>query len=255
MRRGRGTIGAVAVLALMACGDAAGPAQDGRVAVEFSARAGSADGAAQQNGSLVLEGTNGVLRIDQLHVIVDRFELKRLDDDRCGSGDRACEKFVAPPMLLDLPLDGREVIAVQQAVEPDTYRRLRFEIEDLDDDETDPVRAQQIRDLWQAIRARFADWPRDASMLVVGTFTPTGGASQSFRVYFEAEIEIELRLNPPVTVAEGGTFTVELDPALLFRTSTGAVRNLAQLDFSRSGRAHEFRTEIRQGFVRIRFRR
>lgn len=254
MRNGTGMLALAGAVALTACADTAGPPRGGEVAVQFTAAAGATQGAATQNGSLVLTGTNGTLRIDELHVVVDDFELKRLDDDGCASGDSACEKFVAPPMLLDLRLDGGSTIAVRQNVDPDTYRRLKFEIDDVDDSD-DPSRAQAIRTLQAAIRARFPDWPRDASMLVVGVFTPTAGAPQPFRAYFQAEVEVELRLEPPVTVQEGGTFTVELDAGVMFRTAAGAVRNLALLDYAVTGQAHEFRAEVRNSFMKVEFNR
>lgn len=253
------TLSLTVLLGAAGCTDPVATGAGSDVAVGFHAAASSADGIAgsQASGATILTGANGTLRIDALHAIVDRFELKRVDDGRCAEEDHACERFRVPPLLVDLPLDGSSVIAVRQNVAADTYRRFRFEIEDLDDDEEDPARAQQIRELRSAIRARFPDWPRDASMLVTGTFTPVGGQPVAFRTYFEARIEIDRRLVPPVTIgagADGGTFIVELDLTSLFGAG-GTVRDLAVLDFGRTGLVPELRVEVENGFTRVEFRR
>ena len=255
---------ALLVAGSAACSDVSGPGANGeQVAVRFATAAASGGQvtAQQSNGSLLLTGTNGTLRIDEIFLLVDRFELKRVDSLACDDeqdDDDSCERFSAPPMLLELPLDSSSsVVAVRQAVDPGTYGRLKFEVEDLDDTDDDdvPGRAQQIQQLRAAIRARFPDWPADAGMLVVGQFTPTGGAPVSFRVYFEAEIEIERTLVPPVTVADGGdaTFTVHLDVGMLFRAENGRVVELSAFDFARTGHVPEFELQIEHGFSKIEF--
>ena len=186
------------------------------------------------------------------------FELERISDDGCSNlvDDDACEKFEAAPVFVDVPLDGGQTVAVTAPVDPDTYDELDFEIEDLEDDEDDPVKAQQIEALMAAILAEFPDWPREASMLVTGTFTPTGGSPQAFRAYFEAEVEIEIELVPPVTVTDdgnGATFTVNIDPSLWFTNPDGTVRNLAELDYDATGQVVEFEVEIENGFTELEF--
>lgn len=237
-----------------ACSDPSGTADQVGVEVAFAT---TADGAgAVADGQLVIGGSNGTLTIDDLRVIVDRFELRREDDDDCIEEDHSCERFSAPPLFIDVPLAGGSTVAVTQPVEPDTYRRLKFEIEDLDDDETSPERAALIAQLLADVRAEFPDWPREASMLVTGTFTPTGGDPQAYRVYFEAEVEVRMELDPPAVVTDdgnGATFTVMLDPALWFMRTDGTVRNLAVLDFDVTGDVEEFEIEIRDGFAEIEF--
>ena len=117
----------------------------------------------------------------------------------------------------------------------------------------DAARIARVR---QELLAAFPDWPRDASLLVIGTFTPTGGEPQAFRVFFEAEIEIEMELNPPVVIDATSTnpsFTVRIDPALMFRNSNGTVRNLAVLDFDATGQVPEFEVEIENGITEVEF--
>lgn len=239
----------VAAASTSACDDPSSP-HDGGVAVAFA----MSRSAATTSSALTLQGTNGTLAIDDLRIIVERFELKRTDDDQCVEEDHSCERFRAPPRFLDIPLDGSAVVAVTQDVEPGSYRRLRFEIEDLDDDEDDPVEAAQIRTLLTQIRSQFPQWPRDASMRVTGTFTPTGGVAQRFEVFFEAEVEIEKEFVPPAIIgSDAARFTVLLDPALWFRTAGGAVLDLSQFDFARTGRIVEFEFEAEDGFTRVEF--
>lgn len=261
---------AAAALAAAGCDDTTGPGTGTPVAVAFSAgaatssslRAAGADRSLFGSSAVMIEGTNGTLVIEDLRIIVAEFELDRLNDDGCvddgvsGVDDDACEEFEAPPAFVDVPLDGGEVVAVTANVDPDTYDELEFEIEDLDDDEEDPVKAQQIEELMNEIRAQFPDWPREASMLVTGTFTPTGGAPASFRVYFEAEVEIEMELSPPVTISDdgtGGTFTVNIAPSLWFTRFDGTVRDLSALDFDATGQVVEFELEIENGFSELEF--
>jgi len=266
----------LAAFALAACNESTAPGTDG-TAIRFSAVAPSANDISAQAraGSLILTGTNGTLQIDEMHVIVDRFELKRVDDDDCARMDSDCKRFRAGPMLLDLPLDGSGVIAVETPVDSGTYRRLKFKIEDLDHDDDYGRRHRRddgdddehrrghddwedrwplILELRRAIRAEFPDWPDDASILVIGTFTPTNGEPVAFKAYLEAEVDIEKRLVPPVTIdggEEGGVFSVELDIARFFQSGRGRVLDLSALDFERTGRVIEIEIEVEDNRVKI----
>ena len=265
MRNGRpilGTLTALAALGSVACDDTTGPGQGAQVAVAFGATSSGTAAAPSESAwglgtrEVSVAGSNGTLVIEELRIIVAEFELDRVSDDDCIDDDDACEKFEAAPAFVDVPLDGGESVAVTAFVEPDTYDELEFEIEDLEDDEEDPVQAQRIEELLAEIRAEFPDWPRDASMLVTGTFTPTGGEPVPFRVYFEAEVEIEMDLVPPVTVTDdgsGATFSVTIDPARWFTRSDGSVMNLAALDYDTTGSVVEFEVEVEDGFTDVEF--
>ena len=99
------------------------------------------------------------------------------------------------------------------------------------------------------------DWPKDASMVVVGTFTPKGGTARSFRTFVEAEVEIELDLVPPFTVGGDGAseVTVVLDPAMWFRTGAGAVLDLST--FNTVDRRLKLEVELKNGFVKTEIKR
>ena len=251
---------ALAPLAVAACGgdSPSGPGGDeGRVALRFGVVGAGASTASvpggprlqTSGGSLVLTGGNGTLTIDDIRLVVAEFELKG-DDDVSSCGDRAgdddCDDFNAGPMFVDLPLSADPVSVSTGDVRPGTYREVDFEVEDLDDDEENAAERQRIDALWQQIRAQFADWPRDASMLVTGTFTPAGGQPRAFRVFFEAEIEIELNLNPPLVVTEGSSprdVSILLDVPSIFRQGAN-VMDLSQ----RNGQLVEFELELEDGF-------
>lgn len=235
--------------ALAACSDSpTGGGGDARVQVRFGVQGGqslASQASFQTGGSdpLVITGSNGTLRIDDIRLVVAEFELDGDDDVNPCTGDD-CEDFDAGPLFVDLPLTGGPVAVGSGDVPPGVYEEVEFEVEDLDDDEEDPAERQRIEALRQQILAQFSDWPRDASMLVVGSFTPTGGAARPFRAFIEAEIEIELDLSPPLTVGEGaaGTLDVTLDPVIIFKNGGNV------LDLSTAGARTEIEIELENGF-------
>jgi hypothetical protein len=246
-------------LTLAACGDSTGgnSRDEKAVALRFGTTSGISaslaptGGPSAQTGTdqVVVTGSNGTLTITDVRLVVDEFELKGDDDVNGCSDDNGgddCDDFDAGPLFVDLPLSNAPVSVSTGTVPPGTYREVEFEVEDLDDDEDNPAKAQRIDALLATIRQQFADWPRDASMLVTGTFTPTGGAPRSFRVFFEAEIEIEVGLNPPLTVTETSAtsdVSVLLDIPALFKTGA-TVMDLSQSN----GQLVEFEVKIRDGF-------
>ncbi len=165
-----------------------------------------------------------------------------------------CHDFEAPPSFLTLPLDGGIVTVATSDVPAGAYDELEFEVEDLEDDDDDddfgPIQA-----LRTAIQAEFSDWPDEASMLVVGTFQPDGGAPIAFRVYFDAEIEIEIDLVPSLVIsADGGasrTLTVNVQPDLWFIQPDNDVLDLSQFDWDATGELLEFEFELEDGFAEI----
>jgi hypothetical protein len=263
MRGNRGIrwvgVASIGLLAASGCTDVSGPEDAGKVRIGFAAAAADGPNGAASGGGLAIEGTNGTLALEEVRLIVAEFELKLDDDDLCPGGavHDACEEFNAGPSFVDLPLESGRTSTVSQTVPAGAYRELEFEVEDLDDDEDDAGEAQQIRDLLARVRTEVADWPREASMLVSGTFTPRGGAPVAFRVFFDAEIEVELEFSPPLIVEEGVNqdVTVEIDPRTWFRRADGSVVDLSKSDFARTGRLAELEVEIERGFPRLRIDR
>lgn len=253
--------GLVAV-AFTGCDSTTGPDGDGsRVSVRFRSAGGAATATAPSAAgrlagnrgarAVTLTGSNGTLALDEIWMIVAEFELERANDDDCDSSGPGndCEKFQAPPQFIQLPLDGVSAPVVSQEVPPDLYDELEFEVEDIELDEDE--NAAEVQALFDQIRALFPDWPEKASMLVTGSFTPTGGAARTFRVFFEAEIEIEIELEPPLDLRDGSdaSVTVVVDPALWFARPDGTVLDLSQFQ----GQLVEFEAEFENGFTEIEF--
>ena len=76
----------------------------------------------EARGSIPLsdEGSNGVLTLTQILVVVNEVQLKPADGscDNVTTTDTSddCPEFEAPPRFLDLPLDGTPVAAVTSLI-------------------------------------------------------------------------------------------------------------------------------------------
>jgi hypothetical protein len=264
-------VAALAVCSLAACSDGTGVGSPHNVALNFqvaSSGPASAEGPAAVSGvaavagpPLVLIGTNGTLTIEEIRLIVAEVELDREDDDGCGGDDHgnddigdSCEKFSAGPRFLDLPLDGQPIEVMTDIVPAGVYDELEFEIEDLEDDEDDAVEAALIAAIRAEVLAAVPDWPEEASALIRGSFTPTGGAAVDFRVFIEAEIEVEMELIPALVIegrAASRDVTVDIHPEFWFAQSSGALLNLSLFDFDDTGLVLELDVEFEDGFTEI----
>lgn len=259
----------LAAASLGACDDGLGVDGPGNVAVAFrtadAASASTAPAAAPAGAPLrqvTLEGTNGTLVLDEVYMIVDEVELDTVDDD-CDDGSiddgsdddgASCADFEVGPRLVALPLDGAPVTAFAATVAPGRYDELEFEIEHLDDDDDDRARNQALR---AEILALVADWPEEASIYVTGTFQADGADPVAFRVFVDAEIEIELELSPPLVVGDDGLgdreLVVDVRPDLWFGNGQGGVIDLTAWDYDDTGRILELEIEIEDGFIEVEF--
>jgi hypothetical protein len=249
---------AVAV-ALIGC-DSAGPSTDGgEVKVSFSTTSPSAKSTTSLSNadpdSLVLSGSNGTLQIADIRLIVDKVKVNQDTDDEGSDGTEVeieREVEVERPRFLDLPLRESEISPVAAGDVPaGTYNELEFEIDDLDDDTNGGT-----QELLADIREEFSNWPKDASMIVVGTFVSSEGTATSFATYFEAEIEVAQALTPPVEVTSGGfsrELIVRLDPARWFERGDGTVKDLAQFDYEKTGTVKELEAEFGEGVAEIEY--
>ena len=227
------------------------------------AAAPSINGSLPMIGSsdVVLSGENGMLDIDEIRVIVREAELESddgacpistvFDDDDDEGDDDSCE-FEAPPVFIDLPLDGSPVNVFRSMIPAGRYDELEVEIDDLDDDWSEHPGHRELR---AEILAEFPEWPKDASAMVVGTFTPTGGDPIPFRVFLEAEVEVEMDLSPALVVDDGGnvagSLTVELRPDLWFTDFQGRVLELSDWDWDATGSILELEVEFENGFAKV----
>lgn len=245
-----------ALISLTGC-DANGPSTEGgtiEVGFATTASSGSASTLATpstkqvaNSDTLELTGSNGTLKISDIRLIVDEIELE-------GDADSA-EFETERPSFLDLPLEEGQVSPVaSDQVPPGSYEDFEFGIEDVELDDADEEGA--IRDLRGDIREEFPNWPNSASMVVAGTFTPENDTARTFETYFEAEIEVERELNPPLEVTGEGfsrDLIVRLDPAQWFGKSDGTVQDLSQFDFEETGQILEFEAEFEDGVTEIEF--
>ena len=260
-----------ALVLLVGCADGTGVSGPAQVSLNFrvagsggpaAAPALVGGGPALTDGPLPhihVTGTNGTLTLDSLFIIINEVELKR-DDPSCDSVEVSgfdCGEFEAGPRFLKLPLDGQPIEAVTALIPPGNYKELDFEVEDLEDDEGDPTEAALIAALRAEILAEIPDWPRKASAVVMGSFAPSAGGSIDFRVFLEAEIEIEFELLPRLVIDDQGAasrdITVDVSPDIWFRNPDGSVKELQVWDYDATGQLLEFEVEMEDGFTEIEF--
>ncbi len=264
---------AAVALVVNACGTGESTGDDTHnVAVNFAvsgapsspASASSFASGAESAPSLIVSGSNGTLTITEIHVIVAEVELEPADgscdfmdnaSDDDGDSDGECPDFEAPPQVLNLPLDGSPIQAVAGLIPAGTYDELEFEIEDLEDDEDNPEEAAAILALLEAIHADIdAEWPEKASARVVGNFDG-GSGPVPFRVFLEAEIEVERDLVPNLVVADDGTtsseLTVNIRPDIWFTNPDDTVLNLSNWDYAMTLMLLELEIEMENGITDI----
>lgn len=252
---------AAAGLTLAGCDN--GPTETGssaEVTVGFSASAASAAFSATHISSpvaladVVLEGDNGTLTITDVAFIVDEFKLERLDGSCEEADDDECETFETGSAFVELPLDGGIVPVVTQPIPVGTYVAMKFEVKDADFSETgDDASGVEVAAVLDAIEAAgFTDWPGNASLVIAGTFTPNGGDAQPFTAYFDAEIKIEMALDPALVIdAADGTIDVEVDPVAWFTSTDGTVVDLSAFDYAATGEVADFEAKLEFGFTKI----
>jgi hypothetical protein len=249
---------------LAGCGDSLGVDGPGNVSVAFRASEAPSAAAAPQAGAsapsrITYEGANGTLVLEQVLMIVSEVELDLEDDcDDDARDDDAfddCEDFETGPQLVDLALDGAPIPVLSGLVPPGVYDELEFEIEDLDDDDAD--RRVALDELREEIVALVADWPRNASLYVTGTFQPTDGDPVPFRTFIDAEIEIELELSPELVIGDDGSasreLVVDVRPDLWLLDSQGNVMDMREWDYDTTGRILELEIDIEDGFIEVEF--
>lgn len=210
----------------------------------------SANTTSSSHDSLLIEGSNGTLQIDDIRLIVAEFELDPSDAD---DDSTEIEEFESKPFFVDLPLGEETLSLTNSQIQAGFYEDLEFKVEDLDFDE-DEGEDEEHQALADSIRSEFADWPNEASMVIVGIFTPTDDDPQSFKVFADAEIEIEREFNPPLEVTEDNiqqVISVRINPTTWFEQSDGSVLDLNQYDWDQHQQLLEFEAEFENGVEEI----
>lgn len=238
----------------LGCSDTTGSEGAAAVAVRFQAAAPGASASAASmsrttvagtvaEGPITLAGSNGVLVIEDIRLVVSEIELERLEGECLGDEDDACEEFEGGPFLVRL-LDGSADDVVRALIPAGSYTELEFEVEDLDLDDGDTGEQEQARrSILAELRGTYPEFPAEASMVVRGTFD---GAP--FIVYFRAEIEVEREFDTPLRVPEDRIVLVTLSPEVWFRNGD-QVLDLLALD----GQIVEFEAEMENGIIEVEF--
>lgn len=242
---------------LGACGDTTGPAGTAPVELRLATVATTselnADGAspamaAFETAALTIPANGGVFEIADVQFIVSELELEGTEtctvtDDDGETEIDECE-FEGGPHLVSLPLNGGVISLGTGHITEGTYTSLEFEVEDLevDDDADDSDKQAALAAILTDVRAMYPDFPAGASMVVRGQYVPDSGAAQPFTTYFDAEIEIEMPLDPALDVPADDTLTIHVDPSAWF----------SGFDFlDANGELVEFELEMEDGFVEV----
>lgn len=185
-------------------------------------------------GDLRVDGSNGSLVITELSFIVDEVELE-------GTG--GTEDFERGPIFIQSLLDGPVVAISSGQIPPGRYDELEFEIDEADDDD----------DFMDEIRLVHADWPEDATIRLAGVFQDADGESRDFMVYIEAEVEIEMDLEPALIVDEFDeeVLVVSMAPELWFTRGDGTVIDLSAWNYISGTDLPELEVEIEDGFLKV----
>ncbi|MFO7892490.1 MAG: hypothetical protein R6U63_02045 [Longimicrobiales bacterium] len=241
-----------------ACGDSTGPA--GTAPVELSlatvsttsaVNAGGASFAmsALETAALTIPANEGVFEIADVQFIVSEFELEGTETCTTTDEDGETEidecEFEGGPHLVSLPLDGGAISLGTGHITEGTYTYLEFEVEDLEMDEEDADDSEKqaaLAAILTDVQATYPDFPAGASMVVSGQYVPDTGDAQPFTVYFAAEIEIEMVLDPALEIPANDALTINVDPSAWL---TGF--DLLAAD----GQLVEFELEMEDGFVEI----
>jgi hypothetical protein len=218
-----------AVGLVLGCGDGTGPGGAGNVRIQFALGPGL--GASRSGGSVLggsaaaqqgvpIDGDNGALDITRIAVVVEEFELEPPEVADCDETPQppGCVDFETQYFFIDIPVDGSQLTVLDQNAPAGMYEEVEVEIDELEvdeDDADDLANADIIQDLLSDIRSDpdLQDWPDQASMVVMGTFTPKDaqgnlGDPVPFTTFFRAEIEIEYEPPTPFEVSDGNAVTV-----------------------------------------------
>lgn len=202
------------VTGVAACSDGVGPGGDAirRVSLTVSTTVpgtapgfAAADSIVARGHTLVLSKVEVVLRSIKLHRVEQSTDCSDDDDSHSSSSsapsaassdDDRCEKFVAGPILLDLPLgpDARRLVTVE--VDTGTYRRLEFKIHKPEDDGDDAEDSQFLRD--------HPDFDR-VSIRVTGTYD-----GRTFVYISDLNAKQRSELVPPLVVGARGNTDLTL---------------------------------------------
>jgi hypothetical protein len=184
---------------LAGCSDPAGP--EGEHQVQVTAFARGSDQVGDASGAVE------AVEVDRVMLVLGRVKLETAGLE--GTTDFVDERSVVVP----LALNGSGVLAVDADPPAGAYKELEISVDKL---EVGHPAEQALIESFPGLR--------EASILVEGTLHRPGGAPESFRVAYDADIDLELGFVPPliVDVIEGREvlMSLVLDLSTWFRDET-----------------------------------
>lgn len=170
-------------------------------------------GVTRTPNSLVAISGADTLEITRAELVLSKLELTEAAGNRCDDDghdhDRGCTEIERHFVLVDLPTDTSVHTLIDANIPPGTYASLEGKL-----------RVPRERDD-SAATAFIAAHPEvnGANIRVEGTFN-----SQPFTFLSTVDTRFELRLSPPVTVADGGVnVTIHVDITKWFRNGDGSL--------------------------------
>jgi len=211
----RQTLLPLAIVALAACSDSAGP-NSRAMTMSFasnSAGSGAAASVVGLHADVTLgDGTN-TLVLTRAQLVLGEIELEPpgIDDcDNSGPGSSDCPEIHLAAAMVELPLNGGVNTAFSTAIPAGSYHEVELKVDAVESDDVGAA----------AFFAANPNFPRGKSVRVEGTFN-----GQPFVFTSSVEAEVELEFEPPLTVDEAGiNVTVNVDVSSWFR-SNGALIN------------------------------
>ena len=214
------------LIAVLGACDSAGPSESGAASTPVSLSLAASSATQPTTASLnalrkrrdLTDPAGNRLVLDRIEVILEDIEFEREGDrSACDGDDDGCEEVEAGPLLASIPLDDEAPRLFADVQLPNgAWTEVEFEIEPLDDDD--------------AILDESSGFPEDASVRVMGTFTPASGESRSFTYTSDLEAEKEFEFDPPLEVTGDGptNVTVSVDVDSWFRQADGTLIDPAQ---------------------------
>lgn len=212
------------------------------------------------NDSLVINGSNGTLKIDDIRFILKKFKLSQ-DDPGCegeehenengnapGNSDKDCKEFSTGPLFVDLPLSADTLNLTNDLIETGSYSEMEFEIGDANLHNRNE--GEKNAALIDSINANYPEWPEDASFVATGTFKPEGDTARSFKIFAKLDIEVESKFEPPMEISAQNAqqvLSIGINLSRWFEEYGGKLPDLSKYDWDQTHQLPAFSLKFKQG--------
>jgi hypothetical protein len=194
----------LAALVAAACSDTSGP--DSGDGVRLSVAVAQSASASQSITVPATDTAGNTLNITVAEIVVEEIEFETDDRDCDSSGPGNCHEFETGPRLISLPVSGGTLTIGTENVPFAFVSEIELDLERPDDDDA----------ATQAFRAAHPNFPRNASLHLVGTFN-----GEAFDVFLSPEAELELEFDTPISLAEVSNLTIQIDVNGWLRNTNG----------------------------------